>query len=158
LIAEVQQNSNVTYRVYDYGRVGADGKPRPLHIDRAADVIDSGLRAANGAAAPACRGDGYTVATLTDWPYFTLRRLDIDGEARLDCPPDSFHALLAVDGAFTLTWEPAPAADTPETAAFAAAAAPPAALSVPKGCCVYIPAGLGPYLLTGRGQILLTSL
>jgi mannose-6-phosphate isomerase len=40
LIAEIQQNSNTTYRVYDWNRVGADGKPRPLHIDRALDVIN----------------------------------------------------------------------------------------------------------------------
>ena len=40
LIAEVQQNSNLTYRVYDYGRAGADGRPRPLHIDKAAAVAD----------------------------------------------------------------------------------------------------------------------
>ena len=38
VIAEIQQNSNVTYRVYDYGRVGADGKPRALHIRQALDV------------------------------------------------------------------------------------------------------------------------
>jgi mannose-6-phosphate isomerase len=38
VIAEVQQNSNVTYRVYDYGRVSADGKPRALHIEKALDV------------------------------------------------------------------------------------------------------------------------
>lgn len=38
LIAEVQQNSNSTYRVYDFGRVGADGKPRELHIEKAIDV------------------------------------------------------------------------------------------------------------------------
>ena len=37
LIAEVQQNSNTTYRVSDYGRLGADGKPRPLHIEKAVD-------------------------------------------------------------------------------------------------------------------------
>ncbi|MBN1427444.1 MAG: class I mannose-6-phosphate isomerase [Anaerolineae bacterium] len=40
LIAEIQQNSNTTYRVYDWNRVGADGKPRPLHVDKALDVID----------------------------------------------------------------------------------------------------------------------
>ena len=40
LIAEIQQNSNTTYRVYDWNRVGADGKPRPLHIDNALDVIN----------------------------------------------------------------------------------------------------------------------
>ena len=38
VVAEVQQNSNVTYRVYDYGRVGADGKPRALHVEKALDV------------------------------------------------------------------------------------------------------------------------
>ncbi len=40
LIAEIQQNSNTTYRVYDWNRVGNDGQPRPLHIDRALDVIN----------------------------------------------------------------------------------------------------------------------
>jgi mannose-6-phosphate isomerase len=40
LIAEIQQNSNTTYRVYDWGRVGADGQARPLHVDKALDVID----------------------------------------------------------------------------------------------------------------------
>ena len=38
LIAEIQQNSNSTYRVYDYGRIGKDGKPRELHIKKAVDV------------------------------------------------------------------------------------------------------------------------
>ena len=40
LIAELQQSSNVTYRLYDYNRVGADGKMRELHVDKALDVID----------------------------------------------------------------------------------------------------------------------
>ena len=62
LIAEIQQNSNTTYRVYDWGRVGADGKPRPLHVDKALDVIDfdrssrkSSADAARRAAGPAPR-------------------------------------------------------------------------------------------------------
>ncbi len=38
--AEVQQNSDTTYRVYDWGRLGADGRPRPLHVDRALEVIN----------------------------------------------------------------------------------------------------------------------
>ncbi len=38
-LAEIQQNSNVTYRVYDFGRVGKDGRPRELHLDAAADTI-----------------------------------------------------------------------------------------------------------------------
>ncbi len=40
LLAEIQQNSDTTYRVYDWNRVGADGKPRPLHVDKALDVIN----------------------------------------------------------------------------------------------------------------------
>lgn len=40
LLVEVQQNSNTTYRVYDWNRVGDDGKPRPLHVDKAVDVIN----------------------------------------------------------------------------------------------------------------------
>lgn len=40
LLAEVQQNSNTTYRVYDFDRVDKEGRPRPLHIDKALDVID----------------------------------------------------------------------------------------------------------------------
>jgi mannose-6-phosphate isomerase len=40
VIAEIQQNSDTTYRVYDWNRVGVDGKPRPLHIEKALDVIN----------------------------------------------------------------------------------------------------------------------
>ncbi len=40
LIAEIQQNSNTTYRVYDWGRVGTNGQPRLLHVDKALDVIN----------------------------------------------------------------------------------------------------------------------
>lgn len=40
LIAEIQQNSNTTYRVYDWNRMGHDGNPRPLHVDKALDVIN----------------------------------------------------------------------------------------------------------------------
>jgi len=44
LICEIQQNSNLTYRVYDWGRVGKDGKPRELHKQKAIDVIDCSLK------------------------------------------------------------------------------------------------------------------
>lgn len=40
LIAEIQQSSDVTYRLYDWNRVGPDGKPRELHVEQALDVID----------------------------------------------------------------------------------------------------------------------
>ena len=40
LIAEIQESSNLTYRLYDYGRVDKNGKPRELHIDKALDVAN----------------------------------------------------------------------------------------------------------------------
>lgn len=40
MVCEIQQNSDTTYRLYDWGRVGPDGKPRPLHIEKALDVIN----------------------------------------------------------------------------------------------------------------------
>lgn len=40
MVCEIQQNSDTTYRLYDWGRVGQDGKPRPLHIEKALDVIN----------------------------------------------------------------------------------------------------------------------
>ena len=46
VVAEIQQNSDTTYRVHDWGRVGADGKPRALHIDKALDVSNFGQPAA----------------------------------------------------------------------------------------------------------------
>ena len=139
LIAEVQQSSNVTYRVYDYGRVGADGKPRRLHVERAADVIDGALRARNCADfAVARRCDGYDLTPLADWPFFKLSALDIDGAAAVACDA-SFHALLATDGAFVISC--------------------PAALDVAaaKGDSVFIPAGLGKYTIAGRGRVLLAT-
>ncbi|MHB0955598.1 MAG: type I phosphomannose isomerase catalytic subunit [Pirellulaceae bacterium] len=42
VVAEIQQSSDVTFRLYDWNRIGADGKPRPLHVERALDVIDFG--------------------------------------------------------------------------------------------------------------------
>ena len=40
LVAEIQQNSDTTFRVYDYNRLGADGKPRQLHLERAIEVMN----------------------------------------------------------------------------------------------------------------------
>ena len=92
VIAEVQQNSNVTYRVYDYGRVGADGKPRALHIEQALAVTD--LRPA-----PALDFAPH----LGQCAYFTtdLRRAPF-GET---VDETSFVALLVTEGAGTLAMD-----------------------------------------------------
>ena len=79
LIAEIQQNSNTTYRVYDWGRVGADGKPRPLHVSKAMDVIDF-ERVEPGVPRPVVitEESGFRRELLCRNPYFVTERLVLD--------------------------------------------------------------------------------
>lgn len=93
LIAEIQQNSNTTYRVSDYGRLGADGKPRPLHIDKAVEVTNLDV-----AQKQADLPDG----TLAKCKYFTVKLHNIDGETSLDVGEESFSSLLCLEGEITV--------------------------------------------------------
>jgi len=147
LIAEFQQSSNITYRVFDYNRIGPDGKPRRLDIEHASRVIDCAARAINSADnAVARQFSGYSSTELVEWPYFKLTKLDIHGEANLTCG-GAFQALLVIDGAVDISY----AYINQELSQ----AAP--LLSMLKGTCAYVPAGLGAYTLRGRGQVLLTT-
>ncbi len=78
LIAEIQQNSNTTYRVYDWNRLGADEKPRPLHVDKAMDVIDF-EQVEPTLRAPQLVADenGVRRSVLVSNPYFTTERVEI---------------------------------------------------------------------------------
>lgn len=86
LIAEIQQNSNVTYRIYDYGRLGADGKPRALHVPQAKAVTQ--LRPP--------RTDYDFGGHLARCEYFTVDRLD--GDFTDLCDDESFTSLLVLEG------------------------------------------------------------
>lgn len=77
LIFEVQQNSNTTYRVYDWGRVGADGKPRPLHIQEALRVINWHDRAAPQAQSVAMAHGCSKIERLLATPYFRIERIHL---------------------------------------------------------------------------------
>lgn len=92
LLAEIQQSSSVTYRLYDYGRLGADGKPRELHIDKALDV-------AALSPAPASFGFG---GHLGDCRYFTADLFACSGQAELYAGEDSFLHLLVIEGELEL--------------------------------------------------------
>lgn len=138
LVAEVQQSSNVTYRVYDYDRRDADGNPRPLHIEKALDVTDSALTGKKSAF-PVEQREGYTMEKLCDWRYFQAARCEITSHAALNADPESFHALVCLDGALSLSHKD-------ETC------------SLKKGESLFVPAGLGDYTLEGKGMVLFTSL
>ena len=92
LIYEVQQSSNLTYRVYDYGRVGADGKPRQLHIE---DALAVSVLSYVDTAPP---GRDEAKGIIADCPYFTLAELSVENDTLFSSPEDSFCHLLCTEG------------------------------------------------------------
>jgi mannose-6-phosphate isomerase len=78
LIAEIQQNSNTTYRVYDWNRLQADGTPRPLHVDQAMDVVNFD-QVAPGLCQPELisNENGLRRYRLCHNQYFTTERIEI---------------------------------------------------------------------------------
>ena len=82
IIAEIQQNSNTTYRVYDWNRLGKDGNPRPLHVDRALDVINFAQIEPN-LSPPILISDedGIRRSLLCGNRYFITEKIDLDAGA-----------------------------------------------------------------------------
>ena len=76
-IAEIQQTSDITYRLYDYGRKGLDGKPRELHTDLAKDAIDYTVLPDYRASYDRNAAE----AELVDCPFFRTSRIVLDGDA-----------------------------------------------------------------------------
>lgn len=98
LLAEVQQNSNTTYRVYDYGRL-QNGKPRELHIDKAVDVTSTKAVDASGKPmGEKIQKDGYSETLLTKCELFTVKSLEITERAVLTADSTSFVSLVCLEG------------------------------------------------------------
>ncbi len=89
VIAEIQQNSNTTYRIFDYGRVGGDGKQRPLHIEKASMVSNLSKQTA------AKQQEGNVLA---DCDYFKVRHLKVENGAEIFVDDKSFSVLLCIEG------------------------------------------------------------
>lgn len=96
LVAEIQQNSDTTFRVYDYNRLGADGKPRQLHLERAIEVMN--CAPAQGAADTLlpCPLDG--VQEVLTCEYFRVRRAEVKTRISLATDGESFTHLMCVRG------------------------------------------------------------
>lgn len=81
MILETQQNSDLTYRLYDYDRL-QDGKPRELHIEKSVDVISCPYE--EKAHTAVCEsGSGFTHVELIRCPFYTVDKWDIDGSLEL---------------------------------------------------------------------------
>ena len=88
LICEIQQNSNVTYRVFDYKRKDKNGKERELHIDKALEVTNTKKTTPVSSLPP----------VLAECEYFTLEKLTVCGTHITRTCGESFHSLTCVFG------------------------------------------------------------
>jgi mannose-6-phosphate isomerase len=82
VLFETQQASDLTYRVFDYNRTGPDGKPRTLHVDKAADVLDFRASAAGPLRGLSYRLDGLRRTTLVAGSQFSTEHVRVDDERR----------------------------------------------------------------------------
>ena len=104
LIAEVQQNSNTTYRVSDYGRLGADGKPRELHIDKALDVTKCEKPELPYGDIGNVTNDGKnSIRELAVCDKFTSKVISLNDAMEI-YSKESFASLVILDGEVTLKW------------------------------------------------------
>ena len=87
-LIEIQQNSNLTYRLYDYNRVDQNGNPRELHILKALEVINYKKYE------PTKEENGY----LADNQYFTVKKVSFDGEVKISANEQSFVSFTFLDG------------------------------------------------------------
>jgi mannose-6-phosphate isomerase len=108
VLAEIQQNSDTTYRVYDWNRVGADGKPRPLHVDKAIDVINFD-QVEPGPFLPRLleEGEGVRRELITGCPYFNVERVTFEQTAasfKGQCNGPTFEIWGTVSGLSRVVW------------------------------------------------------
>jgi len=136
VLAEIQQTSDVTYRIFDWNRVGVDGKPRELHTEWALDAIDFAAPIRHVAQTPPA-GEA---ALLVESPYFTTNVVSVAGPMeRSLAARDSFTIFICVGGSVSLT-----------TAG--------GALTLKDGEVTLIPAEINEVTLDGEGRLLETYL
>lgn len=130
---EVQQSSDITYRLYDYGRRDASGATRELHLDKALAVADLAA-AGDPRPVPIVRHDGWTELVRT--PYFVMERRRIDGAVEGETSKASMETLTFTTGGGTAT-----GGDSDEGVEFA-------------WNTIVLPAALGAWRVEGSGELI----
>lgn len=136
VIAEIQESSDLTYRLYDYNRIDKNGNTRKLHIDKALDVLNvkkstepkRPLRLLKYRA-------GYAGELLTRCQYFEAHRLLLNEEAVIEADAYSFHVLLCTEGSGTMCFENE-------------------IMQIRKGDCIFVPANSCKITVTGKAELL----
>lgn len=138
VIAEIQQNSNTTFRIYDFQRRDANGNLRPLHLERAADVVSYAPIVPQNCRANSCAVfPGFSITEMFCCDYFRAHRIDVMEEITLRCDGHSFHHLLCVEGSGAI---------------FADGTSCPFV----RGDSYFLPAALGDYKIQGKCRMLLS--
>ena len=128
IVCEVQEYSDLTYRVYDYGRVDSQGQPRELHIDKALEVMKFG-DSAPSKTSPLPLPDGRGQKTLlTGCSYFAAERWEFRATVNAESSRESFQLFVVLDGTGHIHWQGKP-------------------LEYRRGQCWFIPASLGAFSL-----------
>ena len=104
LLAEVQQSSNLTFRLFDWGRFGTDGQPRPLHIEQALACIDFDRGPVDPVVPAMIADENPRTELLVNCPFFEMRRHTSASEFAIRTH-GSFHVLLVLDGEATFSVE-----------------------------------------------------
>lgn len=139
LLAEIQESSNVTYRVYDYDRVDKNGKKRPLHFDKAVQVMDMGVvpdikqKRRMVRYYPGCSRE-----LLCRCKYFETERIQVTKGFSFSVREESFQVLMCLDGYGQVEVD----GDKP--------------VRFTKGETVFLPAGIGRCLIIGDATLLKT--
>ena len=98
-VCEIQQSSNVTYRLYDYGRLDKNGKERELHLEKALDVAAlSKTEVENFTDYSEMKYTGYSKQLLGQCKYFTVTKYKINSSLTLSASETSFKAIVAIGG------------------------------------------------------------
>lgn len=146
LVAEVQESSNVTYRLYDYNRTDKYGNKRELHIEKALEVADL-----KGSATPRQPMKtvrfykGAMIESLCQCKYFQTEKITLDTQrcrelAWFQAGENSFHVLLCLEGCGMIKWE-----------------SNDEGMNFFRGDCIFVPADSVEYCLHGSAQLLRVS-
>jgi len=134
MVAEVQQNSDITYRLYDYNRIGLDGKPRDLHIEEALAVSDfkSKIPKTITPGLVIKKGDCSLTYAIAN-PYFAIIKYDLQGSLIENSNPEAFCIFTCVEGEAEILH-----CTSDESVS---------ATQLPTGRSIFMPAGLRYYTL-----------
>ena len=130
IIAEIQQSSDITYRIYDYGR------PREIHAEKSMDVIDFNLKPINASGKKLVSFCGYEKGILCASEYFTIEKYVVSSEVSENSDINKFFIFTCVDGKGTIISEDGTKMD------------------ILKGDSILIPAKLGKYTIQGELTLL----